>query len=37
MSFRGENGGGVSKYRLFSQAKVFASMFLLIHPSIMTT
>ena len=36
-SFRGENSGGVSKSQLFSQANVFALMFLPIYPSIMTS
>ena len=36
-SFRGENSGGVSKCQLFSQANVFALMFLPIYPSIITS
>ena len=36
-SFRGENSGGVSKCQLFSQANVFALIFLPIYPSIMTS
>ena len=36
-SFRGENSCGVSKCQLFSQANVFALMFLPIYPSIMTS
>ena len=34
--FRGEKSGGISKCQLFSQANVFALMFLPIYPSIMT-
>ena len=36
-SFRGENSGDVSKSQLFSQANVFALMFLPIYRSIMTS